>query len=116
MTYKIRDIFEADFGCEERLPGERLKVMVELVDEAGETSVISAYDEYLRYNKLEVGSIYPECNEEKKMLFWKQKKTMDTLLQTGALDRSQYEYSLGGLIVKMGFDFDILKENNEENQ
>lgn len=114
MTYKIQDIYEADFGCEERMPGERLKVMVELVDEEGNTTVISAYDEYLRYKQLEVGSVFPQIGEETKKLFWKQKKTMDTLLQTGALDRPQYEYSLGGLIVKMGLDFDILKESEEE--
>ena len=70
-------------GCEERQPGAKLKALVELENESGET---------------------------KKALFFKQKHTMDTFLATGALTKEQYVFSLSGLVVKMGFDFDILKE------
>ncbi len=35
---------------------------------------------------------------------------MDTFLSTGAMSEEQYDFSLNGLVVKMGFDFDILKE------
>lgn len=109
--WKIKNIFEnCMYGCEERQPGEKLKVLVELVNEAGETKTIEAYDEYLTWNHIDVGSVWEEPSEEKKALFFKQKHTMDTFLATGALTREQYDFSLSGLIVKMGFDFDILEE------
>ena len=112
MGWKITDISEADFGCEERLPGEKLKVCVKLENENGETKTIEAYDEYLTWNHIDVGSDWTEPTEEKKALFFKQKKTMDSFLATGALSKEQYDFSLSGLIVKMGFDFDILKEEH----
>lgn len=34
-TWKIRQIFDGDYGCEERLPGQGPKVSVTLVDESG---------------------------------------------------------------------------------
>ncbi len=108
--WKIKDIYEADFGCEERQPGAKLKVLVELENDIGETKNIEAFDEYLTWNHIDVGSIWEEPDEEKKALFFKQKHTMDTFLATGALTKEQYDFSLSGLIVKMGFDFDILKE------
>lgn len=110
--YTIKDIFESDYGCEERQPGEKLKVIVKLEDETGATKTIEAYDEYLRFNNLDVGSQWPEITEEKRELFWRQKNMMDTFLKTGALSQDQYDFSLSGLIVKMGFDFDILKNDN----
>lgn len=33
--WKIKQIAEADFGCEERMPGEKLKCLVILEDESG---------------------------------------------------------------------------------
>ena len=98
------------WGCEERQPGAKLRVLVELVNEYGETKTIAAYDEYLTWNHIDVGSVWEEPDEEKKALFFKQKHTMDTFLSTGALTKEQYDFSLSGLVVKMGFDFDILKE------
>ena len=108
--WKIKNIYEADFGCEERQPGAKLKVLVELENDIGETKTVEAYDEYLTWNHIDVGSAWEEPNEEKKALFFKQKHTMDTFLSTGALTKQQYDFSLSGLVVKMGFDFDILKE------
>ena len=108
--WKIKNIYEADFGCEERQPSAKLKVLVELENESGETKTIEAYDEYLTWNHIDVGSVWEEPDEEKKALFFKQKHTMDTFLSTGALTKEQYDFSLSGLVVKMGFDFDILKE------
>ena len=67
-------------------------------------------DEYLTWNHIDVGSVWEEPDEEKKTLFFKQKHMMDTFLSTGALTKEQYDFSLSGLVVKMGFDFDILKE------
>lgn len=108
--WKIKNIYEADFGCEERRPGEKLKVLVELESDSGETKTIEAYDEYLTWNHIDVGSEWEEPSQEKRDLFFKQKHTMDTFLSTGALSKEQYDFSLSGLIVKMGFDFDILRE------
>lgn len=61
--WKIKNIYEADYGCEERQPGEKLKVLVELENENGETKTIEAYDEYLTWNNIDVGSIWEEPNE-----------------------------------------------------
>lgn len=112
--WKIVDIFEADYGCEERQPGEKLKVMVKLSDENGNEKTVSAYDEYLTWNKLDVGSEWPpEPSEEKRKLFFRQKKMLDTFLSTGAVSKEQYDTGIDGLIIKMGFDYDILKEEKD---
>ena len=108
--WKITNIYEADFGCEERRPGDGLKVVVELENEDGQRKTVEAYDEYLTWNHLDVGSVWKEPDEAKRQLFFQQKHTMDTFLATGALTKEQYDFSLRGLIVKMGFDFDILQE------
>lgn len=110
MQWTIKNIAEDDYGCEERQPGERLKVLVTLADEDGEERRVRAYDEYLTWNRLDVGSVWHEPDEAKRKLFFQQKKTLDTFLQTGALSREQYDFSLGGLVVKMGFDFSVLNE------
>ena len=112
--WKIKNIYEADFGCEERQPGAKLKVLVELENDSGETKTIEAYDEYLTWNNIDVGSVWEEPSEDKKAFFFKQKHTMDTFFSTGALTKEQYDFSLSGLVVKMGFDFDILKEEKHE--
>ncbi len=106
----IKNIYEADYGCEELQPGERPKVLVELVSDSGETETVEAYDDYLSWNRLDVGSVWEEPDEEKRTLFFRQKELLDTFLAVGALTKAQYEFSLSGLVVKMGFDFDILKE------
>lgn len=108
--WKIYDISDGDYGCEERGEDEPLRVIVDLVNAAGEHRQVMAYDEYLRWNRLDTGSIWEEPGEEKKQLFIKQKETLDAFLKTGALSPEQYRFSLCGLIVKMGFNFDILKE------
>ena len=40
--------------------------------------------------------------EKKKLLFLKQKKTLETFLERNAISRAQYDKSLGDLIEKMG--------------
>ena len=47
--------------------------------------------------------------EQKKELFRSQKQLLDTFLEHGAISRTQYDKSLGDLIVKMG-----IKEESEE--
>ena len=45
--WKIKQIAEADFGCEERLPGEKLKCLVILEKENGEIRRLEVEDEWL---------------------------------------------------------------------
>ena len=57
--WKIKQIFDGEFGCEELAPGEKLKVSVTLENEAGEEKYVSVEDEWLLENGLDVGSIWP---------------------------------------------------------
>ena len=54
--WKIKHIYEADYGCEERLPGDKPKCLVELEDENGSRKNIEVEDEWLRLNNLNEGS------------------------------------------------------------
>ena len=57
--WKIKQIFDGEFGCEELAPGEKPKVSVTLVNEAGEEKYVPVEDEWLLENGLDVGSIWP---------------------------------------------------------
>ncbi|MDY5103598.1 MAG: hypothetical protein SPE81_11015 [Agathobacter sp.] len=57
--WKIKQIFDGEFGCEELAPGEKPKVSVTLVNEPGEEKYVSVEDEWLLENRLDVGSIWP---------------------------------------------------------
>ena len=57
--WKIKQIFDGEFGCEELAPGEKPKVSVTLVNEAGDEKYVSVEDEWLLENGLDVGSIWP---------------------------------------------------------
>lgn len=57
--WKIKQIFDGEFGCEELAPGEKPKVSVTLVNEDGEEKYVSVEDEWLLENGLDVGSIWP---------------------------------------------------------
>lgn len=58
--WKIKQIAEADFGCEERMPGEKLKCLVSLEDETGKVRRLEAEDEWLTEQGLDEGSEWPE--------------------------------------------------------
>lgn len=47
MAWEIKHIFDGDYGCEELQPGEKAKVSVTLVNEKGETKVLSVEDQWL---------------------------------------------------------------------
>ena len=47
-------------------------------------------------------NVAPE--EKKKQLFLRQKETLDTFLENGAITREQYDKSLGDLIRLMGME------------
>ncbi len=53
---KIKQIFDGDFGCEELGPGQKPKVSVTLVDDAGIERHVSVEDYWLIKNGLDVGS------------------------------------------------------------
>ncbi|MCR5726778.1 MAG: hypothetical protein K6G24_04875 [Lachnospiraceae bacterium] len=42
--------------------------------------------------------------EKKKALFLEQKKTLDSLLKTGAISQQQYDKSYGDMVKKMGME------------
>ncbi len=54
--WKIKHIFDGDYGCEALQPGERPKVSVTLIDEQEQTKVVSVEDDWLTANGLDVGS------------------------------------------------------------
>lgn len=58
--WEIKQIFDGDYGCEERQPGEPAKVTVYLEDENGNEKVVRAEDDWLIKNNLDEGGIWPE--------------------------------------------------------
>lgn len=58
--WTIRQIFDGDYGCEERLPGEGPKVSVTLVDENGLEKCVTVEDNWLTERGLDEGSLWPE--------------------------------------------------------
>ena len=76
--WKIKHIFDGDYGCEERAPGqEEMMVSVSLEDDQGEVKYITAADAWLTEQGLDEGSIWPE-REEKTMLM---EKTLGEILE-----------------------------------
>lgn len=57
--WKIKKIFDGDYGCDELGPGQRPKVSVTLMDDAGNEKLVSVEDEWLMENGLDVGSEWP---------------------------------------------------------
>lgn len=58
--WKIIQIFDGDYGCEELAPGAKPKVSVTLENENGERKNISVEDEWLVEKNMDVGSKWPE--------------------------------------------------------
>ena len=58
--WKIKHIFDGDYGCEALAPGAKPKVSVTIVNDAGEEKRISVEDDWLTENGLDVGSVWPE--------------------------------------------------------
>jgi hypothetical protein len=56
--WKIKQIFDGDYGCEELQPGQRPKVSVTLEDDAGNEKLVSVED-WLIENGVDVGSEWP---------------------------------------------------------
>lgn len=65
MVWSVFDIYESDFGCEERMPGEPLMVMVELTCEDGRMCQLEVPDNYLLTQGIDVGDEWPfDLDEE----------------------------------------------------
>ena len=58
--WKIKQIFDGDFGCEELAVGEKPKVSVTLENEEEQTKFVSVEDEWLTEKGLNVGDAWPE--------------------------------------------------------
>lgn len=56
----IKRIDEADYGCEERLPGEPLMVSVLLENEYLETARLEVADQWLTMQELDEGDEWPD--------------------------------------------------------
>ncbi len=52
-------IFDGDYGCEELQPGQKPKVSVTLVYNAGNEKFVTVEDDWLTENDLDVGSEWP---------------------------------------------------------
>lgn len=58
--WKIKQIFDGDYGCEELAEGQSPKVSVMLVNESGIKKYIMVEDDWLTDNGLDEGSVWPE--------------------------------------------------------
>ncbi len=59
MSWKVVEIYEAAYGCEERLPGEKTKVVVSLQSDDGMKKDLTVEDDWLYANGIDEGSIWP---------------------------------------------------------
>ena len=58
--WTIQQIYEDDYGCEERLPGEPLMVLVTLESDMGEILQFEMPDNWLLMQGLDEGDEWPE--------------------------------------------------------
>ena len=63
--WKIKHIFDGDYGCEGLLPGKSPKVSVTLLREDGTERYVSVEDAWLTEQGLDEGDIWPEALSEK---------------------------------------------------
>jgi hypothetical protein len=54
--WKIKQIFDGEYGCEELLPGDNVKVTVFLENDAGEEKSLRVEDDWLIKHGIDVGS------------------------------------------------------------
>lgn len=60
MTWKVKQIQECDYGCEERTEEERARVLVTLENEEGMIRQLTADDDWLYAMGIDEGSIWTE--------------------------------------------------------
>ncbi len=66
--WKIKQIFDGDYGCEERQPGEKIKVSVTLVNQNDIEKIIFIEDDWLQEKGLDTGDIWPENYKQNKQM------------------------------------------------
>ena len=60
----VKQLQEADYGCEERMPGEPLKTLVILESDDGRVCQFEVADEWLTNQEIEEGDEWPEDIDE----------------------------------------------------
>lgn len=63
--WTIKRIDEADFGCEERLPGEPLLLLITLENEEGEIMRFEVAENWIEMQGLDEGDEWPEDMDER---------------------------------------------------
>jgi len=58
--WRVSRIDEADYGCEERMPGEPLMVLVTIESDDGRECSFMCADEWLTQNSIDEGDEWPE--------------------------------------------------------
>lgn len=58
--WNVIQIEEGDFGCEERMPGEPLMVIVTIENDFGQRCEFECADEWLRFQDINEGDEWPE--------------------------------------------------------
>ncbi|WP_288683612.1 hypothetical protein [uncultured Eubacterium sp.] len=58
--WKIKHIFDGEYGCEELSKDEGPKVSVTLINEENEKKIVSVEDKWLIENNLDEGDAWPE--------------------------------------------------------
>ena len=64
----VKQLQEADYGCEERMPGEPLKTLVILESDEGRICQFEVAEEWLINQEIEEGDEWPEDIDEEDML------------------------------------------------
>ena len=78
--WTIKRIDEADFGCEERLPGEPLMVLVSLECDDGRMLQLEVADNWLTMQELDEGDECPDEPDEEDAKSAKQVQWMESYL------------------------------------
>lgn len=58
--WTVKHIYEADFGCEERMPGEPLTSLVVLESDTGEVMQVEVADKWLTFMDIDEGDEWPQ--------------------------------------------------------
>ena len=60
----VKSITEADYGCEERMPGEPVMALVTLESEDGRVSRFAVAEDWLSHQGIDEGDEWPEDIDE----------------------------------------------------
>ena len=60
MSWKVKRIQEDDYGCEERQENEKIKVIVNLVNNIGQERQMRAEDDWLYAKGINEGDLWPD--------------------------------------------------------